>query len=180
MVNSILFLVLCSCVATKPHPYCTIIGSTADLFVQNTQHIEDIFTKLREGAANSSYICGQFIIFSACFYSYRDCDAGGSQMLICDSVCPLITQLYRECVKPKVVNRLIRGTNDSEVRKFLLFSLSFNCSVSKTYEIEGVPVSESCQNLSFIYTLFPGIDSTLSSCICSLHLISYTNYTHSP
>ena len=141
----------------KPHPYCTIIGSTADHFVINTHEIEDIFTTLREGAANSSYICGQFFVFSACFYSYRDCDNRGNQKLICGEVCPLISRLYDECVSASVVAGLIHGTSNEEVRDFLKFSLSFNCFSTQTYKIDGVGVSESCQDLSFIYTLFPGM-----------------------
>ena len=152
-----LFVCCYRCVATETHPYCTIIRSTAELFVVNTNHIEDIFATLQEGAANSSYICSQFIIFSACFYSYRECDAKGTQKLICPEVCPLITELYKDCVKSHVVNKLLHSTSIAEVRDFLLFSLSFNCSASNTYEVKGVSVSdESCQDLKFIYTLFPG------------------------
>jgi hypothetical protein len=146
-----------SCIMAEPHPYCTIIRSAADHFVINTPHIEGIFATLREGAANSSYICGQFTIFSACFYSYRDCDAKGGQKLICGEVCPLISELYDECISPAVVKRLIRSTNNTEVVEFLNFALSFNCSSTDTYKIESVPVSQSCQDLSFIYTLFPGM-----------------------
>lgn len=143
------------CAKGEPPSSCAIIGATGDHFVTNTHEIEDIFKTLQ--GANTTYVCGQFIIFSACFYSYRNCDSQGSQKLICEDVCPLIAKLYADCVRKNVVRQLMQSTNNEEVRKFMRFAMNFNCSMSETYEIVGVNISNSCQDLSFIKALLPGI-----------------------
>lgn len=129
------------------------------LFVLNSHGFDDIFNTLRASSHNSNrtFVCQQFVFFSACFYTYRECDSSGAQKPICSEICPCISQLYRECVRPNVVKVLIRNSPSVEVEKFLNFSLIFNCSIRETYQIEGVSVSESsCLDLSFLRAIYPG------------------------
>ena len=138
---------------------CSIIGSSTDHLLANTNAIDDIFSTLYLRTANHTYICSQFIIFSACFYAFRDCDPndGGSQLAICEDVCPRITQLYNDCINREVVQVLSDITKSSEVKRFLEFALTFDCWKKETYVIEGVNVSESCVDFSFIHDFFPGM-----------------------
>lgn len=103
-------------------------------------------------------MCRQFIIFSLCFYSFRDCDADGAQLLICEDVCPHITQLYNDCIRSSVVQTLIDSTDNEDVKQFLEFALYFVCSKNESYVIEGVAISKTCQEFSFIQELFPTED----------------------
>ena len=155
---------------------CSIIPSSTGYQLINSPHISDIFETLYGGTSNSSYICSQFIIFSACFYSLRDCDPkdNGTQLLFCEDECPLITDLYHDCVRPDVVQRLISGTENSEVERFLNFSLTFDCSKNETYALPGVKVStKSCLDLSFIHELFPDKSNVANN---NRHRMSCTSY----
>lgn len=147
---------VCRCNRDTVNDICNIIGSSTDNLVVNTDEITEILTTLYIGSENSTYICRQFIIFSACFYSYRSCDDSGAQMLICESACSRISQLYSDCVRERVIESLINATNNPEVVEFLEFSLSFDCYKKETYVIEGVEISHSCNEFDFIHDLFPG------------------------
>ena len=123
-----------------------------------TDAIDVIFSTLYSRTGNHTYICNQFIVFSACFYAFRDCDPndGGSQLAICEDVCPRISQLYHECIDVEAVQVLIHSVKNFEVKRFLKFALTFDCWKEETYILQGVNVSESCVDLSFIHDLFPG------------------------
>ena len=137
---------------------CSNIPSSTNYQLNSTSDIDNIFKTLL-GVTNSTFICKQFFIFSACFYSFRDCDPNynGSQLLICQDICPLIDKLYSDCVNPYVLKSLIDSTKDREVKEFLKFSQKFDCSKKETYVLPEVIVSTArCMNLSFIRELFPG------------------------
>lgn len=138
---------------------CSNIPSSTNYQLSTTtSDIDDIFKTLLV-VTNSTFICKQFFSFSACFYSFRDCDPNnnGSQLLICQDICPLIDKLYSDCVNPHVLKWMINSTKDREVKEFLKFSQQFNCSKKETYIVPEVTVSTArCMNLSFIRELFPG------------------------
>ena len=125
----------------------------------NTEEITEIFRTLYLGSENSTYICRQFIIFSACFYTFRSCDDSGAQIFICEDACPRISELYHDCVSESIIERLINSTDNPEVLEFLEFSLTFDCYKKESYVIEGIEISHSCQDFQFIHDFFPGDNS---------------------
>ena len=124
-----------------------------------TNRADVIFSLLWQRTADRTFICNQFIVFSTCFYAFRDCDPNdnGSQLVFCEEVCPQITQLYHDCIDHEVVQELIDSTKHPEVERFLEYALNFDCWKPETYILQGVNVSESCADFSFIHHLFPGI-----------------------
>ena len=154
-------LTVSRCIEATAGDFCNIVGSSTDHLLINTDQFDQIFTALSVGYSNRTYICRQFVLFAACFYTFRACDDSGAQLLICEDICYRVTQLYNDCVRPDFVYGLINGTDNPEIVNFLKFSLSFDCYKKETYAIQGVNISNFCQELSFINDFFPGMFNTL-------------------
>lgn len=146
------------CMEATPTDVCSIIPSSTSYQFTTTPNFDDIFKLVRDEVTNSTFICNQFYIFSACFYSFRECDPSnnGSQLPICQEICPLIDKLYDDCINPYVLKWLIDKTENSEVKQFLEFSEGFKCSKKETYVLPNVTFSTGrCSNFSFIRELIP-------------------------
>ena len=159
-VHEILHPVMCRCVEATRSDVCSITGSSTEYLLVTTDAADVIFSVLWQRTGNHTYICNQFIVFSTCFYAFRDCDPndGGSQLTICEDVCPRISQLYHECIDREAAQKLIENTTNSEVKQFVEYAVTFDCWKKETYVLQGVNVSESCVDFSFIHDLFPGIN----------------------
>ena len=138
---------------------CSNIPSSTNYQLNTTSDIINTTFTTVEQLGKTTNTCKHFFIFSACFYSFRDCDPNynGSQLLICQDICPQIDKLYSDCVIPSFLKWLINSIPDTEAKEFLKFAQNFNCSNKETYVLPEVTVSTArCMNLSFIHTLFPG------------------------
>ena len=138
---------------------CSVTGLSTEYLLITTDEVDVIFSFLWQRTANHTFLCNQFVVFSTCLYAFRECDSndGGSQLLICEDVCPQMAQLYHDCIDPEVVQELIDSTKNSEVKQYLEFALNFDCWNKETYIVQGVNISKSCLDFSFIHDPFPGI-----------------------
>ena len=137
---------------------CGLIQSTTQYHLVITNNTDHIVDTIREKVSSKSAKCNQFIAFSVCFYSFRDCDrSDGSQLLICEDKCPLIISLYQECVNITVLKILKDNAKDNDTLEFLEFATTFNCLSPETYTIPDVHVNATrCATLPFLDSLTTG------------------------
>ena len=164
--------IMCRCIEVTHSDLCSINDSLTghQIIYDNPIKQLEVWRKI-----NTNKTCRQFYTSFTCFYAFRDCDPndGGSQLTICEDVCPCISQLYNKCINPHIVQSLIETTTNLEFKQFLEITLSFNCTKKETYILQEVNVSESCVTPKVMCDL-PGIINCQSNRLCMRILSGYT------
>ena len=164
--SEIACMLLCTCrcePATKQTNLCTFINSPTNYHIVASNESEAILDSFSVVLTNKSEECSQFIVFSLCFYLFRNCElhnasdpSSGLQLSVCKSKCSDISTVASGCFDISTIETVRKNSSNKAVQEFVAWSYLFNCSVPSTYTLPNVPISNtSCDNLTFIDRLLP-------------------------
>ena len=164
---NILYILLCTCrcePATKQSSVCAFIPSHTNYHIVVSNESEAVLQSFVALAHSKNNKCNQFIVFSVCFYLFRNCElrntsvpSSGLQLSICQSKCSDFIELIVECIDDGNFETVLNDSNYNEaVHKFVAWTFNFNCYGPTSYAVPGIPISNtSCDNLSSIDDLLP-------------------------
>ena len=158
-------ILLCTCrcePATDQTTLCNFIHSPTNYYIVVTNESEAILQSVGVLAKNKDLKCNQFFAFSLCLYLFRNCElhntsdpSSGWQLSVCKNRCSDLNKLTVECIDQSGIQTLLENSNNEAIPIFIAWALNFNCSDPTSYAVPGVPISNTCDNISFIDGLLP-------------------------
>lgn len=154
-----LFLCTCRCQPAKGEStLCNFIHSPTNYHIVVSNESDVILQALSQHTQTNSNKCNQFSAFFICLYLFRSCKlhnvsdpSSAVQLSVCQNKCPAIFKLSDECVDRMTVQTLLNSSG--ALHTFIDWALNFSCYDPTSYAVPQVPISDTCDNISFIDAL---------------------------